>query len=122
MSVVYMEPDLHDYCVAQVSHLPQVMAYCLSALTGHPEKKSSMIKIAATGYESSTRLASSPSDMWIPIIQYNQENLISSLDEMIDGLSDFRELIKKGKWDMLEQIIEKANKSRESFLTAYKQA
>jgi prephenate dehydrogenase len=123
MSVVYMEPGLHDYCVAQVSHLPQVMAYCLSALTGAPgEKKSSMIKIAATGYESSTRLASSPSDMWIPIIQYNQENLISSLDEMIDGLSDFRELIRKGKWDMLEQLIEKANKSRESFLTAYKQA
>jgi prephenate dehydrogenase len=123
MSVVYMEPDLHDYCVAQVSHLPQVMAYCLSALTAAPgEKKSSMIKIAATGYESSTRLASSPSDMWIPIIQYNQENLITSLDEMIDGLSDFRELIKKGKWDILEQVIEKANKSRESFLTAYKQA
>jgi prephenate dehydrogenase len=123
MSVVYMEPDLHDYCVAQVSHLPQVMAYCLSALTAEPgEKKGSMIKIAATGYESSTRLASSPSDMWIPIIQYNQANLISSLDEMIDGLSDFKELIKKGKWEILEQVIEKANKSRESFLTAYKQA
>ena len=123
MSVVYMEPDLHDYCVAQVSHLPQVMAYCLSALTGAPgERKSSMIKIAATGYESSTRLASSPSDMWIPIIQNNQENLISSLDEMIGGLSEFRELIKQGKWDMIEQIIEKANKSRDSFLTAYKQA
>jgi prephenate dehydrogenase len=123
MSIIYMEPDLHDHCVARVSHLPQVMAYCLSALTGTlDEKKNTMVKIAATGYESSTRLASSPSDMWIPIIQHNSDNLTSSLDEMITGLTAIKEMIGKGQWQDLEQVIEKANRSRELFLTAYKQS
>jgi prephenate dehydrogenase len=123
LNTLYMEPDFHDLRVARVSHLPQVVAYCLSAINDDQDgEKQADTGIASTGYESATRLASSPSGMWIPIIQYNRENLTSSLGEMIDGLSDMRDMIDKGMWDKLEKLIDKANKSRETFLTAYKQA
>ncbi len=122
LSTIYMEPDLHDICVAQVSHLPQVIAYCMSALTADPgAKKELMMNIASTGFESSTRLASSPASMWVPIFQHNNESLCGSLDDMIEGLSNIRNMIKKGEWQLLEKFIEKANKSRNVFLSAYKQ-
>lgn len=122
MGLLYMTPDVHDICVAQVSHLPQVIAYGLSALTAeHKGDNEFLTKVAATGFESSTRLASSPADMWIPIMQLNNEKLSDSLDDMITMLSEIRNMIKIGKWDALTGFIGKANKAREEFLNDYKQ-
>ncbi len=121
MDIIYMEPGLHDLYVAQISHLPQVVAYCLSALTEVPDdKRESMINIASSGFESSTRLASSPAGMWIPIFEHNSEFLAGSIDDMIERLSDIRNMIKERKWKSLTRLIEKANRSREDFLSAYK--
>jgi len=122
LQIVYMDPRLHDLCVSKVSHLPQVMAYCLSAITTeNGDSESIFTGIASSGYESSTRLSSSPADMWIPIFRHNSENLTSSLDEIIALLTGVRQMIGTGNWRELESIIEKANRSREAFMAAYKQ-
>ncbi len=121
MGIILMKPDIHDLYVAKVSHLPQVIAYCLSLIAGRAEDKNEpMINIASTGFESSTRLASSPSNMWIPIFQHNSDNLTESLNEMIGELSGVRDMINDGDWQALEKLIEKANRSREDFLSVYK--
>ncbi len=146
MELVYMAPEVHDMYVARVSHLPQVLAYCLSAINSEkisgdrpayqfPERvevkdnkakneksvgAESAVSIASTGYESATRLASSPADMWIPILNHNRSNVTGSLDEMIAGLTDIRDMIRKGDWESLEKIIDKANMSREHFISVYK--
>ena len=121
MDIVYMDPDLHDLCVARVSHLPQVLAYSLSAFTGGEDKHNEpMLNIASTGYESATRLASSPAEVWIPVFQNNRVNLSESLDELISSLSGLRDMIKDGGWKSLEDHIKKANKSRQLFMSVYK--
>lgn len=146
MELVYMAPEVHDMFVARVSHLPQVLAYCLSAINSkkisgdRPSNQNpdsleakddrkinekiasteSAVSIASTGYESATRLASSPADMWIPILNHNRSNVTGSLDEMIAGLTDIRDMIRKGDWESLEKIIDKANMSREHFISVYK--
>lgn len=123
MDIIYMEPGLHDLIVAHISHLPQVIAYCLSSLTGGVDTdKELMFDIASSGYESSTRLSSSPAEMWVPIFRQNREFITASLDEMIEQLKRTREMIGEGNWAELEKIIGKANKSREQFLSAYKQS
>ncbi len=123
LDIIYMEPDLHDLYVAKVSHLPQVVAYCLSLLSESCDnQKDPMINIASTGFESSTRLASSPASIWIPIFRHNNENLSGSLDDIINRLADVRDMIRNGRWQALTELIEKANKSREIFLSGYKQA
>lgn len=121
MDIINMEPEVHDLYVAQISHLPQVVAYCLSAITEvSDDKRESMINIASSGFESSTRLASSPAGMWIPIFEHNSEFLAGSIDDMIGRLSEIRNLIKEKNWKSLTRLIEKANRSREKFLSAYK--
>lgn len=122
MQIIHMAPEVHDLYVAKVSHLPQVMAYCLSALTmENGDAESEATGIASTGFESSTRLSSSPANMWIPIFRHNSGNLTGSLDEIISLLEKVREMIGGGDWRELERVIEKANRSREIFMTAYKQ-
>lgn len=122
MKVIYMDPRLHDLFVAKVSHLPQVMAYCLSSVTGNDnDNKGPLMSVASTGFESATRLSSSPPDMWIPIFRHNSENIAVSLDQIISGLSVTRDMIARGEWYELEKLIEKANRSREDFLSAYRQ-
>ncbi len=121
METVYMDPDLHDLCVARVSHLPQILAYSLAALSAGEDKSNElMLNIASSGYESATRLSASPSDVWIPVFQHNRTNLCDSLDEIISSLAGLRDMIKDGSWESLEGHIEKANKSRELFISVYK--
>ena len=121
MDIVYMDPVIHDFCVAKVSHLPQVLAYCLSAITGDDEHHEPLFNIASTGYESTTRLSSSPAGMWIPIFKHNSENLSRSIDKMISVLSEIRGMIGEGDWVAINELIIKANKSRKQFLSEYKQ-
>jgi prephenate dehydrogenase len=121
MHIIYMSPETHDMSVARVSHLPQVVAYCLSLLAaGKADENEPLTGIASTGFESLTRLASSPANMWIPIFRHNNEELSSGLLEMIRLLSDIRKMMENDQWEQLTQLIGKANRIREDFLTGYK--
>ncbi len=122
MHMIFMSPADHDARVALISHLPQVVAYCMSALAaaGESEDMKALTAIASTGFESSTRLASSSAGMWIPIFRHNREKLTSGLDEMIALLTDTRDMISEGRWKPLTGLIEKANRAREDFMAEYK--
>jgi prephenate dehydrogenase len=118
MHMIFMSPSDHDVRVARISHLPQVISYCLCALAaaGNQEDLRSLAAIASTGFESSTRLASSSPDMWIPIFRTNREKLSASLEEMISILAETREMINGERWGQVKGLIEKANSARKSFL------
>jgi prephenate dehydrogenase len=119
MHMIFMSPADHDARVARISHLPQVIAYCLCALAaaGDREDLKTLAAIASTGFESSTRLASSSPEMWIPIFRKNREKLCSSLEEMISLLSETRDMINGERWGQVKGLIEKANNARKNFLT-----
>ncbi|TVR72963.1 MAG: prephenate dehydrogenase/arogenate dehydrogenase family protein [Marinilabiliales bacterium] len=121
MEPVFMDPLFHDQCVARVSHLPQVVAYCLSAITAEDSSlRDSMLKIASSGFESATRLSSSPAGMWLPIFRQNAENLNGSIDELIRYLSTVQQMIGAGEWDALGAFVEEANDARKRYMSAYK--
>jgi prephenate dehydrogenase len=121
MNIIYMSPENHDMSVARVSHLPQVIAYCLSLLDeGRAGENEPLTGIASTGFESLTRLASSPANMWVPIFRHNNEELSAGLVEMIELLSDIRKMMENDRWEQLTQLIGKANRIREDFITGYK--
>ncbi len=121
MQIIYMDPGIHDEIAARISHLPQVTAYCLAALmAGSDDNGLLATRMASTGFESSTRLASSPAGIWIPIFQHNSEKISACLEEMIDLLSETRDMVKSNRWDLVARLIEKANKAREKFLNDWK--
>ncbi len=101
--VTFLEAHIHDMIVAEVSHLPQLLATTLvNTISQHKDFNS--LSFAAGGFRDMTRIASSPFNVWEPIITQNKERILEALDSFKKELesiylaidtNDFNELAKK---------------------------
>jgi prephenate dehydrogenase len=77
-----MTPDAHDAVVAYLSHLPQLTASALMHLVGE-RAGADGLALAGRGLSDTTRLASSPVDIWRDISATNGDNIGRAVDELI---------------------------------------
>ncbi len=69
-----MRADAHDRLVAYLSHLPQLTASALMHVVGE-HAGADGLALAGRGLRDTTRLASSPADIWRDIAATNQDNM-----------------------------------------------
>jgi prephenate dehydrogenase len=55
------------------------------------------------------RLAKSSPAMWMPIFKQNKENVIETLDEYINNLKQFKELMEQDKFSEIYKEMESTN-------------
>jgi Prephenate dehydrogenase len=79
----YISPEQHDKIMAQVSHLPQATAYCLSNAISNSKE---LLEWTGTGFESTTRLAKSEAAIWLPILFQNKINIAVAIRKLIENL------------------------------------
>lgn len=92
--ILLLSPNLHDRIAAAVSHLPQILAVTLMNLVAkHQTNSPYFLKLAAGGFRDMTRIASSPYELWHPIIETNQEEILAFVDEFIDALKQMKQKI-----------------------------
>ncbi|MBQ9157199.1 MAG: prephenate dehydrogenase [Eubacterium sp.] len=85
---VTLPPEEHDFITASLSHIPHIIAAELVHLVERGDSRNGMLKqLAAGGFKSMTRIASSSPVMWEQICQNNRTNIKKLLTEMIDDLS-----------------------------------
>lgn len=84
-----MTPEAHDSLVAYLSHVPQLAASALMHLVGE-HTGAEGLALAGRGLRDTTRLASSPPDIWGDITTSNQDNIARALDELIAILLQLR--------------------------------
>ncbi len=77
-----MPPDAHDALVAYLSHLPQLAASALMHVVGE-HAGAEGLALAGRGLRDTTRLASSPADIWRDIAASNQDNIARAIDELV---------------------------------------
>ncbi|MEN3339765.1 MAG: prephenate dehydrogenase [Acidobacteriota bacterium] len=77
-----MAPDAHDALVAYLSHLPQLAASALMHVVGE-HAGADGLALAGRGLRDTTRLASSPADIWRDIAASNQDNIARAIDELV---------------------------------------
>lgn len=82
-------PGEHDRLLAALSHLPQLTASALMAVVG-AEAGESGLELAGRGLVDTTRLASSPADIWADIAATNAAELGRALDSLIARLIALR--------------------------------
>jgi prephenate dehydrogenase/uncharacterized protein (DUF952 family) len=99
---IIMEPAEHDRVMAFVSHLPQLAASALMDTVGGAVARDGLA-VAGRGLVDTTRLASSPADVWRDICATNADVISSALDLLIDRLSDLRGDLHRG--DALEAVF-----------------
>jgi prephenate dehydrogenase len=90
-----MPPDAHDELVAFLSQLPQLVVSALMHVVGS-HVGAEGLGLAGRGLRDTTRLATSPVDIWRDITATNVEPLHRALDELIVTLQRLREHLGNG--------------------------
>ncbi len=84
-----MEADQHDRLMAFVSHLPQLTASALLHTVGQAVGEPGLA-LSGPGLADTTRLASSPADIWTDILSSNADNVDAALDALARVLGELR--------------------------------
>ncbi|WZL89891.1 prephenate dehydrogenase [Salinimicrobium sp. 3283s] len=110
MRIRYMDPASHDRHIAYVSHLSHISSFMLGKTVLQKEQnEKDIFDLAGSGFASTVRLAKSSPAMWTPIFQQNKNNILETLEEYINNLSDFRELLKNDNFQEVFREMERTN-------------
>jgi prephenate dehydrogenase len=104
-----MEAVEHDRAMAFLSHLPQLTASALMDVVGLAVQANGL-GLAGRGLLDTTRLASSPANVWRDICSTNSAALGDALDALIAHLVELRADLQTG--DALEAIFDSAGRWR----------
>ena len=102
--------DAHDRLLAFLSHLPQMTASALMDVVGSAVGENGLA-LAGRGLADTTRLASSPSDIWRDIAASNADELGPALDTLIARLQELRRDLPEG--DRIADIFDNAARWRD---------
>ena len=111
MRPIYMNADNHDVHTAYVSHISHVTSFALALTVLDKEQDEKHIfDLASGGFSSTVRLAKSSSDMWVPILTQNRDNVLRVIDTYLEKMKDFRDAIADYDEDRIEELIQEANR------------
>lgn len=111
MRTVRLAPDEHDHILADVSHLPHVLAAALVAM-----QEDAAFSLCGKGFLDMTRIAGGDPGLWRDILLDNQQNVRQSLARLRDSLKAFDELLANGTDEQIEAWLRSAAERRERML------
>ena len=109
-----LSPRDHDHLLAFISHLPQLTVSALMHVVGEAAREDGL-SLSGRGLQDTTRLASSPADIWKEVCATNPDEIGSALDGLISVLRQMRSDLQTGK--SIDDVFESANLWREALLS-----
>lgn len=110
MRIRYMDPEAHDRHIAYVSHLSHISSFMLGKTVLEKEQNErDIFDLAGSGFASTVRLAKSSPAMWSPIFRQNKANVLETLNEYINNLSHFKNLIENDDFQEVFKEMERTN-------------
>ena len=104
-----MDAGEHDRLMAFLSHVPQLTSSVLMDVVGRAATQDGL-RLAGRGLMDTTRLASSPADIWRDVCASNADVIGVALDALIARLTELRAGLERG--DVVETIFEDAARWR----------
>ncbi|MCP3968446.1 MAG: prephenate dehydrogenase [Lentisphaerae bacterium] len=116
--VVQISLKEHDILVAHTSHISHVLALSLTeAVLDCPESERKLrFSGCATGFRDTSRITSSPPQMWREIIENNQPAVLEVVKEFEKRWSHLCELIENKNYDQLQAEFSKGKKLRDGWI------
>ncbi len=102
--------EAHDRLMAFLSHLPQLTASALMHVVGE-EIGADGLSLSGRGLFDTTRLASSPADIWRDICATNADEIRVALDRLVTELQAIRDGLSDS--DAIDRVFESAAEWRE---------
>ena len=120
MRVEEMDAAVHDRLLAQVSHLPHLIAFSvmngLLDTFGSPEADGGTVvdplAYAGSAFADLTRVAASPVEMWRDICLANREALLEAITGFERALAGMKAAVSARDADALSAAIERARQER----------
>lgn len=110
MRIRYMDAGSHDKHIAYVSHLSHISSFMLGKTVLEKEKnEKDIFDMAGSGFASTVRLAKSSPAMWTPIFQENKDNVLETLTEYINNLTNFKKLMEENEFGEVYSEMERTN-------------
>lgn len=110
MNIIEMSGEENDLHSAYISHISHISSFALALTVLEKEREEQHIfDMAATGFESTVRLAKSSHSTWVPVLLRNKYNVLDVLREYIHQLQVMRKAIEQDNDELLREMIVKAN-------------
>jgi prephenate dehydrogenase len=107
-------PAEHDRILANVSHVPHVVAASLVNASREAE-----LEYAGKGFLDTSRIASGPANIWTDILLTNSKNSVNGIDRVIGELQRLKDAIGSQDQKQLRKLLEMA-RARRAALIEYK--
>ena len=108
---LWLDAISHDRFLAFTSHLPFLLASALT-LTA----PANAAPLVGPGFNSSSRLASTPSSMMLGILQTNRDNVLEAIEAFRENLNLIEDTIQSQNAIKLGEILDSARLKRQKFL------
>ena len=109
--VKLINADEHDRIYAAVSHLPHLIAY--EIVNTVADLDSSYLDFCGKGFKDTTRIASSPPEVWRDICLLNRDNLLEYVEVFKRNLDRVSQYLRAYDHESLEKDFKKARTLRE---------
>jgi prephenate dehydrogenase len=114
LRIRYMNPEAHDKHIAYVSHLSHISSFMLGKTVINKEKNErDIFDMAGSGFESTVRLAKSSPDMWMPIFKQNKTNVIETLEDYINNLTQFKIMMENDDFEAVFEEMKNTNRIKQ---------
>ncbi len=88
---VWLDAETHDWAVAIVSHLPQLVSVALAGVVRDEMDETGLpVALAGPGLRDALRLAGSPYELWRDIGLSNTDNIARALDRVAQAIEHIR--------------------------------
>lgn len=114
-TVKILSPDVHDWIVARVSHLPHLVStiYIDAACRGGEELGDyNPVSYAGRSMQEMSRVGGTAARMWRDIVATNRGEVLSALDDFIDCAGRFRDAVYRSDWAGLEELWDEVGKKK----------
>ncbi len=109
-------PGYHDYIVANISHIPHIIASSLVQMVqSNDQDQKYMHALAAGGFRDITRIASSSPDIWKDICIHNSNEIQNNLKMFLSKMKQFEEAIVNKDEKALLALFSQSKEYRDSF-------
>jgi prephenate dehydrogenase len=105
--VTFMTAARHDRVLANVSHLPHVLAAALMNASDPGE-----LAYCGTGFLDTSRIASGPPSVWADVLLTNAANILRGIAKTTTELSKFGDAIEAGDRRAIERLLGTASNRR----------
>ena len=107
--VIELKPAEHDRAVAMISHLPHVVSSVLSSGANDYQ-----LKLAATGWKDTTRIAAADPDLWLQIFAENKNDVLRCIDSYMKKLDKFRQALETDNQRIMLRYLETGKQNRDA--------